>query len=62
MRFYADHYDALLAKKVACDNITNTPFPNEMLCHEKICTYHDKKIGCDMMQAWVWRGSSSVEQ
>ena len=50
-RFYTDTYDALLDKKLKCENATNTPFKNEELCHEKICEYHDKKIACDMKQA-----------
>ena len=51
LRFYTDTYNDLLDKKLKCDNATATPFKNEDLCHEKICSYYDKKIACDTKQA-----------
>jgi len=50
-KFFEETYDALLDKKIKCDNATATPFKNELLCQEKICTYYDKKIACDVKQA-----------
>jgi len=50
-KFYTDTYNDLLDKKLKCDNATATPFKNEDLCHEKICSYYDKKIACDTKQA-----------
>ncbi|CAE7629929.1 unnamed protein product, partial [Symbiodinium pilosum] len=42
--------DLLKEWKDKCTNATNTPFPNEELCKQKLCQYHDKKISCDLTQ------------
>lgn len=42
-KFFRSEYDILYAKKMACDNATNTPFPHEELCKQKICEYYDQK-------------------
>ncbi|CAJ1373657.1 unnamed protein product [Effrenium voratum] len=47
-KFFTAAYDALAAKKHACESIGD--FPNDELCKQKICEYHDKRIGCDKTQ------------
>ncbi|CAE7317730.1 unnamed protein product [Symbiodinium natans] len=51
MEAYFNKKHAVLKEwKDKCDNATNTPFANEELCKEKVCTYYDKKIECDTKQ------------
>jgi len=49
-KFFRSEYDILYEKKFKCDNATNTPFPHEELCKQKICEYYDQKISCDEKQ------------
>ena len=39
-------YDLVKEWKDKCDNATNTPFPNEELCKQKICLYYDAWLHC----------------